>query len=179
MNIPYSKSVTPLRTRMIADMSARTLGPASQKSHLRACKRFAAWLRRSPDTATPDDVKHFQLHLMDTGASICTRNQTMTGVKFLFRVTLRRHDLVAEIFSLKEPVKVPLVLSKKEIKRILAMAPSLKARVMLSLAYGCGMRAGEVVRLKVGDIDSAQQIIRIVQAKGRKDRNVMLPLDIL
>ena len=103
----------------------------------------------------------------------------MTGVKFLFRVTLRRHDLVAEIFSLREPVKVPLVLSKKEIKRILVMAPSLKARVMLSLAYGCGMRAGEVVRLKVGDIDSAQEIIRIVQAKGRKDRNVMLPADIL
>ena len=146
---------------------------------MRACKRFAAWLGRSPDTATADDVKHFQLHLMDTGTSICTRNQTMTGVKFLFRVTLRRHDLVAEIFGLKEPVKVPLVLSKKEIKRILAMAPSLKARVMLSLAYGCGMRAGEVVRLKVGDIDSAQQIIRIVQAKGRKDRNVMLPTDIL
>lgn len=103
----------------------------------------------------------------------------LAGVKFLFRVTLRRHDLVAEIFSLREPVKVPLVLSKKEIKRILVMAPSLKARVMLSLAYGCGMRAGEVVRLKVGDIDSAQEIIRIVQAKGRKDRNVMLPADIL
>ena len=103
----------------------------------------------------------------------------MTGVKFLFRVTLRRHDLVAEIFHLKEPVKVPLVLSQKEIKRILAMAPSLKAKVMLSLAYGCGMRAGEVVRLKVGDIDSAQEIIRIVQSKGRKDRNVMLPADIL
>ena len=103
----------------------------------------------------------------------------MTGVKFLFRVTLRRHDLVAEIFSLREPVKVPLVLSKKEIKRSLIMAPSLKARVMLSLAYGCGLRAGEVVRLQVGDIDSAQEIIRIVQAKGRKDRNVMLPTDIL
>lgn len=179
MNIQHSTPTTPLRSRMIADMSARTLGPASQTSHLRACKRFAAWLRRSPDTATADDVKHFQLYLMETGTSICTRNQTMTGVKFLFRVTLRRHDLVAEIFSLREPVKVPLVLSKKEIKRILAMAPSLKARVMLSLAYGCGMRAGEVVRLKVGDIDSAQEIIRIVQAKGRKDRNVMLPTDIL
>ncbi len=176
MNIQQS---TPLRARMISDMTARTLGPASQTSHLRACKRFAAWLGRSPDTATADDVKHFQLHLMETGTSICTRNQTMTGVKFLFRVTLRRHDLVAEIFSLREPVKVPLVLSKKEIKRILAMAPSLKAEVMLSLAYGCGMRAGEVVRLRVGDIDSAQEIIRIVQAKGRKDRNVMLPGDIL
>jgi site-specific recombinase XerD len=103
----------------------------------------------------------------------------MTGVKFLFRVTLRRHDLVAEIFHLREPDRIPQVLSQKEVKRILAMAPNLKAKVMLSLAYGCGLRAGEVVRLKVGDIDSAQEIIRIVQAKGRKDRNVMLPLDIL
>ncbi len=178
MNI-QTPTTTPLRARMIADMRARNLGKASQASHLRACKRFAAWLRRSPDTATPDDVKYFQEYLIESGASICTRNQTMTGVKFLFRVTLRRHDLVAEIFHLKEPVKVPLVLSKQEVKRILAMAPSLKAKVMLSLAYGCGMRAGEVVRLKVGDIDSAQNIIRIVQAKGRKDRNVMLPTDIL
>ena len=179
MNIQQPTPMTPLRARMIADMSGRNLGPASQTSHLRACKRFAAWLGRSPETATPDDVKYFQQHLIESGTSICTRNQTMTGVKFLLRVTLRRHDLVAEIFHLKEPVKVPLVLSKKEIKRILLMAPSQKARVMLSLAYGCGMQAGEVVWLKVGDIDSAQEIIRIVQAKGRKDRNVMLPTDLL
>ena len=164
---------------MIADMSARNLGPASQTGHLRACKRFAAWLGRSPETATPDEVRDFQRHLMESDTSICTRNRTMTGVKFLFRVTLRRHDLVAEIFHLKEPVKVPLVLSQQEIRRILAIAPSLKARVMLSLAYGCGMRAGEVVRLRVGDIDGDQEIIRIVQSKGRKDRNVMLPADIL
>jgi site-specific recombinase XerD len=179
MTIQTPTSTTPLRMRMIADMKGRNLGIASQRSHLRACMRFVGWLKRSPDTATPDDVKHFQEHLIESGVSICTRNQTMTGVKFLFRVTLRRHDLVAEIFSLREPVKVPLVLSRDEVKRILAMAPSLKARVMLSLAYGCGLRAGEVVRLKVGDIDSAQNIIRIVQSKGRKDRNVMLPSDIL
>jgi integrase/recombinase XerD len=179
MNIQHSTPITPLRARMISDMTARNLGPASQTSHLRACKRFAAWLGRSPETATPDDVKHFQQHLIESGVSICTRNQTMTGVKFLLRVTMRRHDLVAEIFHLREPDRVPLVLSKKEVKRILTMAPSLKARVMLSLAYGCGMRAGEVVRLKVGDIDSDQKIIRIVQSKGRKDRNVMLPADIL
>nr|WP_281173414.1 tyrosine-type recombinase/integrase [Leisingera methylohalidivorans] len=103
---------------------------------------------------------------MESGSSICTRNQTMTGVKFLFRVTLRRHDLAAEVFSLKEPGKVPLVLSGTEVKPILLMAPSLKARVMLSLAYGCGLRAGEVVRLKVGGIDEDQKIIRIVQSKG-------------
>jgi integrase/recombinase XerD len=176
MNIQQSTPMTPLRVRMIADMSGRNLGPASQTSHLRACKRFVAWLERSPETATPDDVKCFQQHLVECGTSICTRNQTMTGVKFLFRVTLRRHDLVAEIFHLKEPVKVPLVLSKKEIKRILAMAPNLKARVMLSLAYGCGMRAGEVVRLKVGDIDSAQQIIRIVQQRVAKIATSCCPL---
>ena len=104
MNIQTPIPPTPLRARMIADMKGRNLGKASQTSHLRACKRFAAWLKRSPDTATPDDVKHFQEHLIESGVSICTRNQTMTGVKFLFRVTLRRHDLVAEIFSLKEPV---------------------------------------------------------------------------
>lgn len=91
-------------------LSGRKLGPASQTGHLRACKRFAAWFGRSPETATPDDVKYFQQHLGESGVSICTRNQTMTGVQFLFRVTLRRHDLVAEIFHLKEPVKVPLVL---------------------------------------------------------------------
>ena len=179
MNIQTPTTTTPLRARMISDMTARNLGPASQTSHLRACKRFAALLGRSPETATPDDVKDFQQHLVESGTSICTRNQTMTGVKFLFRVTLRRHDLVAEIFHLREPDRVPLVLSQKEVKRILAMAPNLKARVMLSLAYGCGLRASEVVRLKVGDIDSAQKIIRIVQSKGRKDRNVMLPSDIL
>ena len=179
MSIQTPTTTTPLRARMNSDMTARNLGPASQTSHLRACKRFAAWLGRSPEIAEPDDVKGFQHHLIESRTSICTRNQTMTGVKFLFRVTLRRHDLVAEIFHLREPDRVPLVLSKKEIKRILAMAPSLKAKVMLSLAYGCGMRAGEVVRLKVGDIDSAQEIIRIMQAKGHKDRNVMLPSDIL
>ena len=102
----------------------------------------------------------------------------MTGIGFLLRATLRRHDLAAEIYPLKGPQKVPLVLSRDEVRRLLAMAANIKVRVMLSLAYGCGLRAGEVVRLRVGDIDSAQNIIRIVQAKGRKDRNVMLPADI-
>lgn len=170
---------TPLRERMIADMAARKLGPASQRSHIASCKRFAAWLGRSPDAATADDVKAFQLHLIESGASICNRNRIMTGVKFLLKITLRRHDLAAEIYHLREPQKVPLVMSQQEIKRLLAMATSLKTRTMLSLSYGCGLRAGEVVRLKAGDIDSDQKNIRIVQAKGRKDRNVMLPDDVL
>jgi integrase/recombinase XerD len=124
-------------------------------------------------------VRRFQLHLIESGASIGNRNRIMTGVRFLFRVTLRRHDLAAEIWHLKEPQKLPPVLSPEEVKRVLAMATSLKARAMLTLAYGCGLRASEVVRLRVCDIDSEQMIIRIVQSKGRKDRNVMLPAEIL
>ena len=106
--------------------------------------------------------------------SICNRNRIMTGVRFLFRVTLRRLDLAAEIYHLREPQKIPLVMSPDEMRRLLAVASSLKVRVLLSLGYGCGLRAGEVVRLKVKHIDSAQKIIRIEQSKGRKDRNVML-----
>jgi len=106
--------------------------------------------------------------------SICNRNRIMTGVRFLFRVTLRRLDLAAEIYHIREPQKIPLVISPDETKRLLAVASSLKARVLLSLGYGCGLRASEVVRLKVKHIDSAQKIIRVEQSKGRKDRNVML-----
>lgn len=179
MNIQNPVATKSLRQRMLDDMKSRNLGPASQKFHVRACRRFAAWLGRSPDTATPDDVKHFQQHLIESGVTICNRNRIMTGVKFLFRVTLRRPDLVAEVFHLREPKRVPLVLCQQEIKRLLVMAPSLRTRVMLSLAYGCGMRASEVTRLKVGDIEGEQGIIRIIQSKGKKDRNVMLPADIL
>src|ERR1700747_1146336 len=95
MELPISetKSVSALRQRMIENMTARKLNPNTQRSHIQSCKRFAAWLRRSPDTATPDEVRHFQLHLVESGASICNRNRIMTGVRFLFRVTLRRHDL--------------------------------------------------------------------------------------
>ena len=170
-----TKPVSELRQRMIDDMIARNLGHACQRGHIASCKRFAAFLKRSPDTATADEVRAFQKHLMESGLTICNRNRIMTGLKFLLKVTLRRHDLVAEIYHLKEPLKLPLVLAPEEVKRIIAMAPGFKARVMLTIAYGCGLRAGEVVRLRVCDIDGAQRIIRIVQSKGRKDRNVMLP----
>jgi integrase/recombinase XerD len=166
--------VSPLRQRMIEDMNARKLGAHSQRSHIQSCKRFAAFLKRSPDTAIPDDMRRFQLHLIESGVSIGNRNRIMTGVKFLVRVTLRRLDLAAEIYHLREPQKIPQVISPDETRRLLAVATSLKARVMLSLGYGCGLRASEVVRLKVKHIDSAQKIIRIEQSKGRKDRNVML-----
>jgi len=172
-------AVTSLRQRMIEDMNARKLCAGTQRAHVQSCKRFATFLKRSPDTAAAEDIRRFQLHLSETGASICNRNRIMTGVRFLFRVTLRRLDLAAEIYHLREPQKIPLVMSQDETRRLLAVASSLKVRVLLSLGYGCGLRAGEVVRLKVKHIDSAQKIIRVEQSKSRKDRNVMLSPDTL
>src|ERR1700724_4473502 len=167
-------TVSPLRQRMIEDMNARQLCAGTQRGHIHSCKRFATFLNRSPDAATAEDIRRFQLHLSETGASICNRNRIMTGLRFLFRVTLRRLDLAVEIYHLREPQKIPLVMSQDETRRLLAVASSLRVRVLLNLGYGCGLRAGEVVRLKVKHIDSAQKIIRVEQSKGRKDRNVML-----
>jgi site-specific recombinase XerD len=174
-----TKAITPLRQRMIEDMNARKLCAGTQRGHIRSCKRFAAFLKRSPDTATLEDIRGFQLHLADTGVTICTRNCIMTGLRFLFRVTLRRLDLAEEVYHIREPEKLPQVMSIDEIKRLLAVGSSLKTRVLLSLGYGCGLRASEIVRLKVKHIDRAQNIIRIEQSKGRKDRNVMLPQEML
>src|SRR5438046_1996021 len=174
-----TEAISPLRRRMIEDMNARKLCAGTQRGHIRSCKRFAAFLKRSPETATFEDIRRFQLHLAETGVGICTRNVIMTGLRFLFRVTLRRLDLAAEMYHLRAPQRIPLVISTDEAKRLLAVAENLKARVMLSLSYGCGLRAGEVVRLKVKHIDSAQKIIRVEQSKSRKDRNVMLSPDTL
>ena len=113
-----TNTVSPLRQRMIEDMASRKLNPNTQRGHIYSCKRFTAWLKRSPDTATPDEVRRFQLHLIESGTSICNRNRIMTGVRFLFRVTLRRHDLAAEVWHLKEPDRLPPVLSPDEVKRV-------------------------------------------------------------
>jgi len=167
-------SISPLRQRMIEDMTARGLSRATQRGHILACKRFAAYLKRSPDTATAEDVRLFQLQLMENGLSIQNRNRTMTGVRFLLRVTMRRHDLAAEVFHMKEPQKNPQILSAGEAKRLLTMACKLQVRVLLSIGYGAGLRVSEVVKLKVKHIDSALGIIRVEQGKGKKDRNGML-----
>jgi len=174
-----TEAITPLRQRMIEDMNARKLGKHTQRGHIYSCKRFAGFIKRSPETATAEDIRRFQLHLAETATSICNRNRIMTGLRFLFRVTLRRLDLATEIYHIREPEKLALVMSADEIKRLLAMAASLKTRVLLSLGYGCGLRAGEIVRLKVKHIDRAQNVIRIEQSKGRKDRHVMLSDEML
>ncbi len=172
-------TVSPLRQRMIEDMIARGLSAATQRGHIRACKLFAAYLKRSPAEATADDVRLFQMSLIERGLSPQNRNRIMTGVRFLLKVTMRRHDLSAEIYHIKEPQRIPHIMSAEEVKRLLAMAGNLQVRTLLSIGYGSGMRVGEVVKLKVKHIDRSLGIIRVEQAKGKKDRHVMLSPDTL
>jgi integrase/recombinase XerD len=167
-------SVSPLRQRMIEDMTIRNLAPKTQHGSIRTIKQFAAFLGRSPDTANFEDVRRFQLHLAARGVGPGALNQAVSALRFLFRITLGRRDIVEHTPFVHKPRKLPVVLSPEEVARLLDAAPSLKYRAALSVAYGAGLRAGEVVSLKVSDIDSARMLIRVEQGKGRKDRYVML-----
>jgi len=167
-------AVSPLRQRMIDDMRMRKMAPKTQSAYIRNVSRLAAYLNRSPDTATVEDLRRFQLHLVDHGISPITLNATITSLKFFFDVTVRRPDLTVGMQSVRVPQKLPVVLSRDEVARLIAAAPNLKYQTALALAYGAGLRVSEVVALKVGDIDSQRMTLRIEQAKGRKDRYAML-----
>jgi len=168
------KAMSPLRRRMIEDMTIRKLAPKTQHDYVQRIKNFAAFLGRSPDTATFEDVRRYQLHLAASGVGVPTLNQTVSTLRFFFRVTLRRHEIVEHTHVIHEPRKLPVVLSVEEVARLLDAAPGLKYKAALSVAYGAGLRAAEVVSLKVVDIDSTRMIIRVERGKGGKDRNVML-----
>jgi len=169
-----SQRISPLRQRMIDDMRMRKLEHKTQEGYIRAVCKLAAFLRRSPDTATVEDLRRFQLHLVDQGTSPMTLNATLTGLKFFFDVTLDRHDLMAKMQPVRVPRTLPVVLSREEVARLLAAAPNLKSQTALSVAYGAGLRASEVIALKVGDVDSKRMTLRVEQGKGRKDRYAML-----
>jgi site-specific recombinase XerD len=159
---------------MIDDMRMRKMGGRTQIAYIRAVRRLAAFLKRSPDTATADDLRRFQLHLVDTGTSPTTINGTLSGLKFFFDVTLGRGELMVKMQPVPQPRKLPVVLSCEEVARLIAAAPNLKSQAALSVAYGTGLRAGEVIALKVTDIDSTRMTLRVEQGKGRKDRYAML-----
>lgn len=169
-----TKSISPLRQRMLDDMAMRKLTPQTQRHYLRAVERLAKYLGRSPDQAEAEDLRRFQLHLVEQGVASTTLNGTITGLRFLFEVTLGSPERMAKMSAVREPRKLPVVLSAEEVTRLLEAAPNLKARAALSVAYGAGLRAAEVVSLKVGDIDSERMVIRVEQGKGSKDRYAML-----
>jgi len=168
------EAMSPLRRRMIEDMTIRKLAPKTQEGYIRTIKNLAAFLGRSPDMASAEDNRRFQLHLAGNGARPPILNHTVSALRFFFRVTLKRHDIIEHTTFIREPRKLPVVLSPGEIARLLNAAPGLKYKAALSVAYGAGLRAAEVTSLKVSDIDSKRMMIRVEQGKGSKDRYVML-----
>jgi len=168
-------TVSPLRQRMIEDMRMRKLSEKTQAHYIRAVRRLAAFLGRSPDTAKADDLRSFQLHLVDHGISPVSLNAAITGLKFFFETTLGQGGLVAGMRPVRVPRTLPVVLSREEVGRLIASSDNLKHQTALSVAYATGLRASEVVSLRVGDIDSQRMVLRVEQGKGRKDRYAMLP----
>jgi site-specific recombinase XerD len=166
--------ITPLRQRMLDDLRMRKLAPKTREAYIRAVRTLAGFLGRSPDTVTPEDLRRFQLHLVDQGTSPMTLNATITGLKFFFEVTLGRRELIAHMKSVTVPRTLPVVLSRDEVAHLIAAVPNLKHQTALSVAYGAGLRASEVIALKVGDVDSKRMVLRVEQGKGRKDRYAML-----
>ena len=166
--------ISPLRRRMIEDMTVRNFVAKTQSEYIRRVKNFANFLARSPDTATREDVRSYLLHLASSGMGAGTVNGTGSALRFLFDITLDRPDIVRRLPVAREPRKAPIILSPEEVARMLEAARGLKYKAALSVAYGAGLRVSEVVALKVSDIDSARMMIRIEQGKRRKDRYAML-----
>jgi integrase/recombinase XerD len=173
------KPISPLRQRMIEDMTVRHFAEKAQTDYIRYVKNFAAFLGRSPDTASAEDLRLFQQHMTKTHVSPWTINATIVALRFFFKVTLERDDLVRRLTLVSEPRRVPIVLSPEEVARLLSAAPGVKYKAALGVAYGAGLRVSEVVALKVSDIDNKRMLLRVEQGKGQKDRFVMLSPQLL
>jgi integrase/recombinase XerD len=174
-----SAPTTPLRQRMIEDMSIRQFGEKTQRDYVRVVADFARFLGRSPGQAEPEDLRRYQLHLATEGASPAKMNAAISALRFFFKVTLARQGYGERLATVRKEDRLPEVLSPEEVALLLHCAPSLKHKAALSVAYGCGLRVSEITHLKIGDIDSARMLIRVEQGKGRKDRYVMLAPDLL
>jgi len=170
-------NISPLRRRMAGDMTIRGFTPSTQRGYLAAVENFTAFLGHPPDRSDAEDLRRYQLHMRSNGASATAMNSAVSALRFFFGVTLGRGDAQVGMTTVREPRRLPVILSPEEVRRLLDAAPGLKYKAALSLAYGAGLRASEVVSLKVSDIDSDSErmVIRVEQGKGRKDRYAMLP----
>ena len=172
-------ALSPLRRRMIEDMTVRNFVEKTQNDYIRQVKNLTVFLGRSPDTATAEDLRLYQLHLTEGGVRSPTINAAVSAMRFFFSVTLDRPDVTRLLTFVAEPRKIPVVLSPEEVARFLEAAPGPKYKAALSAAYGAGLRVSEVVALKVSDVDSKRMLLRVEQGKGRRDRLAMLSEQLL
>src|SRR2546426_258596 len=171
--------ISPLRRRMIEDMTVRNLSPATQQSYLNAVSKFSRYFSRSPDRLGLEDVRAYQVHLVATGISWGALNQIVCALRFFYGVTLGHNEIPERIPYARTPRTLPEVLGADEVVRFLEAVPSLKTRTALTTAYAAGLRASETVGLKVANIDSSRMVIRVEHGKGGKDRYVMLSTQLL
>jgi integrase len=176
---PSYPPVSALRERMIEDMTVRGIGAKTRHDYVRHVRTFAAFIGRSPDTTTPEEVRRFQLHQTETGVGAPSINSAVSALRFLFSVTLDRPDRARRLTVVREARKLPLVLSAQEVALLLEAAPGPKYKAALATAYGAGLRGAEVVALKIGDVDSTRMMLRVEQGKGRRDRYAMLSPQLL
>ena len=169
-----NKSVSPLRQRMIEDMTMRMLKPKTQYAYIRHVVRLGEYLGRSPHTATSEDLRLYQLHLVNNGIATGNLNAQLSGLRFFFETTLDKPDVFKKIKHVHEPRKIPTILSTEDVTKLIDAAGSLKYQAALSIAYGAGLRRNEVVHLKISDIDSERMLIHVEEGKGGKERNAML-----
>ncbi|WP_342629758.1 phage integrase N-terminal SAM-like domain-containing protein [Nguyenibacter vanlangensis] len=172
-------AISPLRQRLIDDMTMRGFSRETQRNYIRDVGRFATHLGRSPHTATAEEVRQFQIEQHEAGLPIPTMNSIVSALRFFFTYTLDRPDLARKLVRTRHPRNLPVVLSRDEVARLLNATTCLKHQVALSVGYGAGLRVAEVAALKVSDIDSARMLLRVERGKGGRYRNAMLPADLL
>lgn len=172
-------AISPLRQRLIDDMTMRGFSRETQRNYIRDVGRFATHLGRSPHTATAEEGRQFQIEQHEAGLPIPTMNSIVSALRFFFTYTLDRPDLARKLVRTRHPRNLPIVLSRDEVARLLNATTCLKHQVALSVAYGAGLRVAEVAALKVSDIDSARMLLRVERGKGGRYRNAMLPADLL
>lgn len=172
-------TISPLRQRLIDDMTMRRFTAETQRNYLRDVGRLASFLRRPPNTTTVDDLRRFQVAQQEAGLGVPTMNAIVSALRFFFVHTIDRPDLARKLVRLRYPRRLPDVLSPDEVRRLLGATVCLKHLAALSVAYGAGLRVAEVSALKVGDVDSTRMLLRIERGKGGRDRNAMLSADLL
>jgi len=177
--VPVAAAVSPLRQRLIDDMTMRHFSRDTQRNYIRDVGRFATFLGRPPDSATADDLRRFQIEQRENGVAVPTMNSIVAALRFFFNQTIDRPDLARRLVWIKQMRKLPVVLSRDEIARLLGATTCLKHQAALSVAYGAGLRVAEVSMLKVRDVDSERMLLRVERGKGGQYRNAMLPTDLL
>jgi site-specific recombinase XerD len=167
--------VTPLRQRLIDELNRRNYSPRTLEAYVAGVARTARHFNRSPDQLSVDDLRAFQLALIAAGVSWSQFNQVVSALRFFYRHVLERPEFVPFVVYGKKPRSLPVVLSPADVRRLLDAVPPGRNRLVLRIAYGCGLRLSELLHLRVPDIDGARNTLWVRHGKGNKDRGVPLP----